>query len=390
MAAAGLQRYQVIGELGTGSQGQTFRAIDRATGREVAVKVLRLATMDGWKSFDLFERECQVLAELDHPGIPRFLDRFASEGTGEFFLVRELIAGEPLSARIAARRTMDEPALRGLLDQALDILAYLHDRRPPIIHRDLKPSNFILGDDGRLRLIDFGAVRVAITPEGGSTMIGTYGYMAPEQLHGEVTPAVDIYGLGATLAALAAGLDADKLPRAGLRIDLTRVLPASPLREVLAGMLAPDPAERLASVDAVRRALGGAARPGPRPAPTASPAPDPASALAPRPEAPADLDEPLRSLARIPPPFSIILWVFVSLMVGVLVVLEVALVPFFFKLAASGDKTDDERRRIATQRQGALRSLADSRRTLQALAERTHPLQGERRALPPGDRDDRR
>ena len=377
MSAAGLQRYAILGPLGAGAQGQTFRALDRATGREVAVKVLRLAAIDDWKSFDLFERECQVLADLDHPAIPRFLDRFASEGTGEFFLVRELIAGEPLSARIAARRTMDEAELRRLLDQALDVLGYLHGRRPPVIHRDLKPSNLILGDDGRLRLIDFGAVRIAAAPDGGSTMIGTYGYMAPEQLHGEVTPAVDIYALAATLAALAAGVDADKLPRAGLRVDLARVLPPSPLRDLLAAMLAPDPSERLASVDAVRRALAAAPRPAAPHEPAAERPPD---------DLPAELDGPLRALARLPPPLSILVWAVAALIAGVLIILQVAVLPVVFKIAAAAAKEADQRRRLDAQHADARRSIASARRQLHALAERTHPLASEHRSLPPGDR----
>ncbi|MBK8263957.1 MAG: serine/threonine protein kinase [Nannocystis sp.] len=373
MSATGLQRYQVIGLLGEGSQGQTLRALDRATGQEVAIKVLRLAKIDDWKAFDLFERECQVLERLDHPGIPRFIDRFASEGTGEFFLVRELIEGEPLSQRLAAHRRLPEPELRRLLDQALEILAYLHHQTPPIIHRDLKPSNFVLGRDDRLRLIDYGGVRVAPATDGGSTMIGTYGYMAPEQLHGEVSPAVDIYALGATLAALAAGTDADKLARQGLRIDLTRVLPASPLQSVLARMLAPDPNERLRSVDDVRAALAAAPA-----APSSAPVPESSLDL---------LPEPLRALARVGRPFSILIWIIAALAVGVFIVLEVALLPLFFAVAQRLSGEGDDKRRLRGQREEAQRAIKSARRGLQALAERAHPLREEPRSLPPGDRD---
>jgi serine/threonine protein kinase len=248
MSLEGLQRYQIMEPLGAGAQGQTFRAIDRVTGDAVAVKVLRLRNLGSdWKPFDLFERECQVLRDLKHPAIPRYLDQFASEATGEFFLVMELIDGEPLSRRFG-RAGLPEPELRALLLQALDILEYLHARHPPVVHRDIKPSNLIVRKDHKtpLALIDFGGVRVALNPDGGSTMIGTFGYMAPEQLHGEATPATDIYALGATLAALATGTPADKLPRKGLVIDLPAVLPPSPLRDVLTAMLAPDPSQRLA------------------------------------------------------------------------------------------------------------------------------------------------
>ncbi|MCA9663111.1 MAG: serine/threonine protein kinase, partial [Myxococcales bacterium] len=175
MSAQGLQRYQVMDALGRGAQGQTFRGIDRETNHEVAIKVLTLAGLDNWKAFDLFEREADVLAALDHPGIPRYIDRFASEDTGEFFLVRELVDGESLRRHVSERRPMSEAALVDILDQALAILSYLHSRHPPVIHRDIKPGNLILRADGRLVLIDFGGVRVSLEPDGGSTMIGTYG-----------------------------------------------------------------------------------------------------------------------------------------------------------------------------------------------------------------------
>lgn len=247
------ERYELGEPLGQGGQGRTYRARDRETDRPVAVKVIQLGSASGgWKSFDLFERECQVLRSLEHPAIPRYLDTFAIEEEGRYFLVMELVEGESLRALLLERQTLSEGQLWNLLHQALEILDYLHGRRPPVIHRDLKPANLIRRPDGRLALVDFGGVRVALQPEGGSTMIGTFGYMAPEQLHGEATPATDLYALGATLAALASGTEADKLPRQGLKVDLAAVLPDSLLRALLSRLLEPDPTNRPASVAAVR------------------------------------------------------------------------------------------------------------------------------------------
>ncbi|MBW2730892.1 MAG: serine/threonine protein kinase [Deltaproteobacteria bacterium] len=247
-------RYSFISSLGEGGQANTYRGRDDDTGQEVAIKVLTLRGSQ-WKRFDLFERECDVLRGLDHPGIPEFLDTFADEDQGKYALVMELLAGENLNTWLVRRKVFSEEAIWRLLDQALEILHYLHSRLPPVIHRDIKPANLILSEEDELALVDFGGVRVALRPEGGSTVVGTFGYMAPEQLYGEALPTTDIYGLGATFAALTCGVEADKLPRKGLKIDLEQLLTAGPLRDVLHGMLEPNPAERLRDSEAVRAAI---------------------------------------------------------------------------------------------------------------------------------------
>lgn len=261
-AAAG--RYQLKEPLGQGGQGRTFRAIDTQSGKAVAVKVINLRGGSGWKSFDLFERECAVLRSLEHPSIPRYLDTFAEETEGRYYLVMELVQGTPLQRHLDEHQRFSEAQLWNILHQSLEILDYLHGRLPPVIHRDLKPANLIQSVAGGLFLVDFGGVRLALRPDGGSTVVGTFGYMAPEQLHGEATPATDLYGLGATLAALAAGTEADKLPRQGLTVDLSAVMSPSPLRDLLQRMLEPDPRARPPSATAVREL---ARQPGPEAAP---------------------------------------------------------------------------------------------------------------------------
>ncbi|MEO7091966.1 MAG: hypothetical protein ABI175_01870, partial [Polyangiales bacterium] len=126
------------------------------------------------------------------------------------------------------------------------ILDYLHTRSPPVIHRDIKPSNLVRAVNGRLALVDFGGVLDAARESGGSTMVGTFGYMAPEQLHGQVTPATDLYALGATIVSLAGGIEPEDVPRKGLRMDLAKHLPAldPALRSVLIEMTDPDPDKR--------------------------------------------------------------------------------------------------------------------------------------------------
>ena len=378
----GLQRYQIMEALGAGAQGKTFRAIDRVTNNAVAIKVLELRDLGGdWKPFDLFERECQVLRDLKHPAIPRYLDQFTSDTGREFFLVMELVEGEPLSRRFGRAGT-PQPELLALLDQALTILEYLHGRHPPVIHRDIKPSNLIhrpQRPDSPLALIDFGGVRVALAQDGGSTMIGTFGYMAPEQLHGEVAPATDIYALGATIAALAAGTPADRLPRRGLTIDLAAVLPEGPLRAVLAQMLAPEPAQRLPDAAAVRRALAAAhlsPRTGPsRPAASGPPPRD----LAARPADAVARSEPPRLLAWI-------VWLWSLMAAGLFWFIELAILPIFFAVVGQRRRyaKPNRRRRLAERQVRAIAAVRGVRGRIEAISARFDPS---RRALPPADDD---
>ena len=112
--------------------------------------------------------------------------------------------------------------LKSIAKDLLNILQYLHTRNPIVIHRDLKPSNILLGDrsahsPGEVCLVDFGSVQTAI--QGGTrTIVGTYGYMPPEQFGGQTSAASDLYALGATLIFLATGKHPDQLPQRKLWI----------------------------------------------------------------------------------------------------------------------------------------------------------------------------
>src|SRR5688572_24937036 len=239
-------RYRLGPKLGKGSQGEIFLALDTkakgAEAREVVVK--RLTPRGTWKSFELFEREAKVLSQLRHPGVPRHLATL-EEPPGTFNLVMQRVPGENLR-ELSARRRLSLLELRDVLIRALEILDYLHTRSPVVVHRDLKPSNIVRAPDGRLALVDFGGVLDAAREQGGSTIVGTFGYMAPEQLHGQATPATDIYALGATIVALAGGVEPEDVPRKGLRMDLAKHLPHvdAGLRAALIAMTDPEPDKR--------------------------------------------------------------------------------------------------------------------------------------------------
>ena len=239
-------RYRLGPKLGKGSQGEIFLARDEkarpADDKEVIVK--RLVPRGTWKSFELFEREAKVLSQLRHAGVPRHLATI-EEPPGTFNLVMQRVPGDNLR-ELAKRRRMSETELRDVLIRCLEILDYLHTRTPSVIHRDIKPSNIVRAPDGKCSLVDFGGVLDAARDKGGSTIVGTFGYMAPEQLHGQVVPATDIYALGATIVSLAGGIEPEDVPRKGLQMDLERHLPHMDpgFRAALTAMTDPDPDNR--------------------------------------------------------------------------------------------------------------------------------------------------
>ena len=198
------KRYTLRSVLGEGSMGRTYLADDSVGGHAVAIKALypsRLATV---KDLELFTREADVLQRLSHPRIPAYIDAFCV-GTGEaacYYLVQTYVEGPTLRERLNEGARWSEAELVEFALELLTLLDYLHGCDPTVVHRDIKPDNVILrADDGKPALVDFGAVRevVRLTMGGGSTIIGTYGYMPPEQLMGSAVPASDLYSVGITL-----------------------------------------------------------------------------------------------------------------------------------------------------------------------------------------------
>ncbi len=243
-------RFVVLGRLGRGSQGETFDAIDKREGRAVAIKRFDVGGAQSWKDVELAEREARVLQSLSHPKLPGYIDHF--ESGGALYLVMEKIDGESLAGLHARGVTLSEPDVVRLLTDASEVLDYLHGRVPPVIHRDLKPGNVIRRPDGSFAFVDFGAVRDKLRTRGGSTVVGTFGYMAPEQFQGRALPASDVYAIGATAVAMLTGREPEDLPHRGLAVDVHTALRGHarpPLIDVLERMLAPDPenrAERIA------------------------------------------------------------------------------------------------------------------------------------------------
>ena len=249
-------RYEVLSELGRNTGRRTLLARDLTTGDRVATKVLLFGPDFQWDDLKLFEREAEILKNLDRPEIPRYLNAFElnEPDCQGFALVQTYIEAKSLRQHVRAGRSFTETDLQQIARKLLAILEYLHERRPAVVHRDITPSNVLLGDRtdrdiGSVYLVDFGSIRILAAREGGTvTVVGTYGYMPPEQFGGRAVPATDLYALGGTLIYLAAGKHPGDLPQKNLKIRFeseTRL--SSGFARWLRGMVEPSLDRRFSS-----------------------------------------------------------------------------------------------------------------------------------------------
>jgi len=206
--SAGSGRFEEIREIARGGMGRVVEAFDRELGRTVALKQ---SLADNPEIRARFDREIAITARLEHPSIVPLYDAGVSP-TGEPFYVMRRVSGAPLDTLIRRANSLDERLL--LLPNMLavaDAIAHAHHR--DVIHRDLKPSNVIVGELGETMVIDWGLAKLVgeadatVGSRSGGTLetnlgmvIGTPGFMAPEQVRGEPTDArSDVYALGATM-----------------------------------------------------------------------------------------------------------------------------------------------------------------------------------------------
>lgn len=257
--------YALIERLGAGSSAETFRAspvdasTDGATLGDVAVKTLTLRGRRadgsrGFKAVELFERECGVLQALNHPSIPSYVDHFEIDAEDDlrYVLVQRLARGRNLQQRLETDKWRPtEAQVIGVLTSLLETLAYASSLRPPVIHRDVKPANVVMDPDtGAVSLVDFGATAAAaMDSDGGgnfgSTIVGTLGFMAPEQLIGGTSPKTDQYGVGATVLYLLSGRAPSGFKTKRLKINFDDVyIEDARLRAVLERLLEPSPEDR--------------------------------------------------------------------------------------------------------------------------------------------------
>ncbi len=281
--------YEIVAPLGSGGMGEVYRAKDTRLGRDVAVKVLPQHLSENAEVRARFEREAKTVSGLNHPNICVLFDVGRAPGEagsgGTDYLVMELLEGETLAQRLAKGALPAADVLK-FGAQVADALDRAH--RAGVVHRDLKPGNVMLTRGGA-KLMDFGLARATglaggtasgstlatmthsptvaapLTTEG--TIVGTYQYMAPEQLEGrEADARADLWALGCVLHEMATGRRAfDGRSQASLisaimtgePAPISALAPAAPpaLERVVRGCLAKDPADRIQSAHDVRLQL---------------------------------------------------------------------------------------------------------------------------------------
>jgi hypothetical protein len=199
--------YEIAAFLGAGGMGQVYRARDPRLSREVAVKVLPAGLEQAPERVRRFTQEARAAGQLNHPNILAIYD--VGTHAGAPYLVSELLVGETLRERLAGGKRLPWRRAVEIAAQIARGLAAAH--AAGIVHRDLKPENVFMTRDGRVKILDFGLAKLTqgegaeATTQAGVVM-GTVGYMSPEQVRGEaVDPRSDLFALGAILHEALAG-----------------------------------------------------------------------------------------------------------------------------------------------------------------------------------------
>lgn len=264
--------YVISSLIASGGTGEVYRAMNRVSGREIAIKILKREFAQNEQFIDLMKREASVLHEVIDPAVVRYYDVLESDLHGGFlFLVMEFISGHSLADEMKDRGPLDAGVLMQVARRVLQGLKAAHDKKA--FHRDLSPDNIILrdGDPEQATLIDFGIAKDV--NDGAKTVVGggfagKYQYASPEQMEGRVDQRSDLYSLGMTLvgayrgqAPLHGSSMMEIVKAKAEKPDLSDM--SGPLHDLVSHLVEPDPADRLQTADEALRFLGSAQAPGP-------------------------------------------------------------------------------------------------------------------------------
>jgi serine/threonine protein kinase len=195
-AGSKLGPYEILGQIGAGGMGEVYKARDPRLGSEVAIKVLPASFSQDADRLRRFEQEAKAAGVLNHPNITAVYDIGTNQNDGAPYVVQELLEGETLRSVLAGGKLPH----RKTIDYSLQIahgLAAAHGKG--IVHRDLKPENLFVTSDGRVKILDFGLAKLTHQEEGSQAtnlptatagtepgvVLGTLGYMSPEQVRGK-------------------------------------------------------------------------------------------------------------------------------------------------------------------------------------------------------------
>src|SRR6059036_1533661 len=211
-----IAQYTIVSKIGEGGMGEVYRARDTKLGRDVAIKVLPAAFSEDRDRLRRFEQEARAAGALNHPNILVIFHIGTHDGAP--YIVSELLEGETLRERMAGAALPQRKAIDYALQTAHG-LAAAHAKG--IVHRDLKPDNLFVTNDGRVKILDFGLAKLTATSDGTQsqtevptrkvntdpgTVMGTMGYMSPEQLRGKTADhRSDIFSFGAILYEMLSG-----------------------------------------------------------------------------------------------------------------------------------------------------------------------------------------
>ena len=257
-----ISNYHIIGVIGSGGMGIVYKGKDVRLNRYVALKFLSPRLLEDQSTRDRFINEARAASILDHPSIG-IIHEIGETDDGRLFIAMTLYEGETLKSKMAAGRLHVDQILR-YITQVAEGLEFSH--RQGVIHRDIKPSNLIVNTEDRIKIVDFGLASFIDRPldNDSGRIMGTVGYMAPEQLQGSAANAsADIWACGVVLYEMLFGEKPKQSPDGSVEIETNsssqsgsgRSLIASQLARIASRALQQKPADRYASMTVMLKEL---------------------------------------------------------------------------------------------------------------------------------------
>jgi tRNA A-37 threonylcarbamoyl transferase component Bud32 len=206
-------RFEVVGRIGGGGQGNTYLALNRqGANQDVVLKEYILPVHRGTAVMrqveEKLQNEVKILSNIDHPQVVKLLDSFTEDYRG--YLVLEYVEGKSLKDIVTLQGPRTEQFVIDVARQLCDVLGYVHGLSPPVVHRDVTPENIMLQLSNQVKLVDFNVAQ-QLESVATATIVGKHAYLPPEQFRGKPTKQSDIYALGCTMFFLLTGQDPEPI-----------------------------------------------------------------------------------------------------------------------------------------------------------------------------------